>query len=221
MTRCPGLAWGLAVAALACGSRATAQTEERQFTIYVDGKRAGQYRMAVEKQKDGTLNMTGRANVAVKVLLRQYVYTFDGREVWKEGRLLRLQSTSNDDGKQFQVDAQAVDQGLRVSVNNATRQVRWDVWTTSYWQIHNPRAASQAVALLDADNGKTYNGSLKKVGAARVTVGGQPVDCDHYRVEGGPNPIDLWFDKTNRLVRQDFVEQGHRTVVELDRIQQR
>jgi Family of unknown function (DUF6134) len=221
MTRCPALAWGLALAALACGSRATAQTEERQFTIYVDGKQAGQYRMAIEKQKDGTLNMTGRANVAVKIILRQYIYTFDGREVWKDGRLLRLQSTSNDDGKQFQVDAKAVDQGLQVTVNNATRQVRWDVWTTSYWQIPNPKAASQAVALLDADDGKTYNGSLRKVGAARVTVAGQPVDCDHYRVEGGPYPIDLWFDKTNRLVRQDFTDQGHRTVVELDRIQQR
>jgi hypothetical protein len=221
MTRCPGLAWGLALAALACGSRATAQSEERQFSIYVDGKRAGQYRMAVEKQKDGTLNMTGRANVAVKILLRQYVYRFDGREVWKDGRLLRLQSTSSDDGKQFQVDAQAAEKGLRVSVNGDVRQVRWDVWTTSYWQIPNPQLVNQAVPLLDADNGKMYNGSLRKVGAARVTVAGQPVDCDHYRVEGGPYPIDLWFDKTNRLVRQDFIEQGHRTVVELDQIQPR
>jgi len=219
MTRCRGLVGGLVVLALLFGSRASAQTEVRQFKIYVDGKRAGQYTMSVEKRKDGTVNMTGSANVALKIFLRQYVYTFQGQEVWsKDGRLLELKSTSNDDGKSFDVHAKADEKGLNVTVNGNTRQVRWDVWTTSYWKAPDKRVVNKSVALLDADNGKTYSGSVQKIGSARVTLGGKPIDCEHYRVEGGPNPIDLWFDKDNRLVRQDFIEQGHRTVVELDSI---
>ena len=93
--------------------------------------------------------MTGKANVSLKIFLRQYIYNFDGREVWKDGRLLKLQSTSNDDGKRFEVNAQAVEKGLRVAVNGDVRQIRWDVWTTSYWQIPNPRLVNQAVPLLD------------------------------------------------------------------------
>jgi hypothetical protein len=214
-----GLIGGLVVLALAAGAPA-AETEVRQFKIFVDGKRAGQYTMTVEKRDDGTVKMTGKANVALKVFLRQYAYSFDGREVWsKDGRLVELRSNSNDDGKQFDVNAKADDKGLQVTVNGDSRRVRWDVWTTSYWQAPDKRFINKTVPLLDSDNGRLYNGSLQKIGSARVTVGGQPVDCEHFRVTGGPNPIDLWFDKTNRLVRQDFVEQGHRTILELDRIQ--
>jgi hypothetical protein len=217
MTRCRGLVGGLLLLLL-CGSRASAQTEVRQFKIFVDGKPAGQYSMTVEKKADGTLYMTGRADVTVSVFLRRYVYTYEGRETWKDGRLLRLQSTSNDDGKAYQVDAQASKEGLRVSVNNQVREVRWDVWTTSYWQLADKRFVNKSVPLLDADDGKTYSGLLTKVGSARVRVGGQAIDCDHYRVEGGPYPIDLWFDKDKRLVRQDFEERKHRTILELESI---
>jgi hypothetical protein len=204
---------------LAAGASAS-ETETRHFKIFVDGKRAGQYTMTVEKRDDGTLNMTGKANVALKVFLRQYVYSYQGREVWsKDGRLIELRSTSNDDGKSYDVNAKADDKGLSVIVNGNSRRVRWDVWTTSYWQAPDKRFANKTVPLLDADNGKTYSGSLQKIGSARVTVAGRTIECVHFRVEGGPNPIDLWFDQSNRLVRQDFIEQGHRTILELEHIQ--
>ena len=219
MARCHGLVGGLVILAWAAGASA-AETEVRQFKIFVDGKRAGQYTMTVEKRDDGTVNMTGKASVALKVFLRQYAYNYQGREVWsKDGRLIELRSTSNDDGKSYEVKARADEKGLNVTVNGDTRRVRWDVWTTSYWQAPDKRFVNKSVPLLDSDSGKSYTGSVRRVGSARVEVGGKLTDCDHYRVEGGPYPIDLWFDRTNRLVRQDFVEQGHRTVVELDRVQ--
>ena len=31
-------------------------------------------------------------------------------------------------------------------------------------------------------------------------------------------PIELWFDKYHRLVRQEFTESGHRTIVKLENI---
>jgi hypothetical protein len=219
MTRRHGLFGGVAVLALLIGSRADAQTEVRQFKIFVDGKRAGQYTMNIERRKDGTVSMTGNASVQLKIFLRQYIYSFQGQELWsKSGRLMELSSTSNDDGKSFDVHAKADDKGINVTVNGSTRPVRWDVWTTSYWKAPDKSVVNKTVALLDADNGKTYSGTVQKIGSARVTMGGKALDCEHYRVEGGPNPIDLWFDKDNRLVRQDFVEQGHRTIVELESI---
>lgn len=30
--------------------------------------------------------------------------------------------------------------------------------------------------------------------------------------------MDLWYDDAQRLVREEWVEQGHRTVVELTRV---
>ena len=30
-----------------------------------------------------------------------------------------------------------------------------------------------------------------------------------------PSPVDVWFDQYHRLVRQEFTETGHRTIVQL------
>jgi hypothetical protein len=40
---------------------------------------------------------------------------------------------------------------------------------------------------------------------------------NHYRLTGKMN-IDLWYDGSERLVRQEWLEQGHKTVVELIRV---
>ena len=48
-------------------------------------------------------------------------------------------------------------------------------------------------------------------GLARAEADGP----DHFRVTGGPTPIDLWFDRYYRLVRQEFTEAGHKMIVQL------
>src|SRR5262249_24984622 len=195
------------------GTRAVAaETEVRTYTVSVDGRRAGQSVLDIHRQDDGQVVVTASANVSVRFLLKTYTYTYQGREVWKAGRLQTLQSTSNDDGKVFQVTAVAQPNGLNIKVNGQERLGRADVWTTRDAQLHDPNRATQPAPLLDADTGRDLNGHLQHFGAAQVTVAGQAVTCTRYRIAGIPSPVDLWFDSANRLVRQEFVEDGHRTV---------
>ena len=37
----------------------------------------------------------------------------------------------------------------------------------------------------------------------------------HFLVRGGPTPAELWFDKYHRIVRQESIEFGHKTIVQL------
>jgi hypothetical protein len=194
---------------------AAPEIETRDFTVTVDNKDAGNYRMTVERQENGTLIMSGTASVEVRYRLFKYKYTYSGKEVWKDGRLVNLSSTCNDNGKQYNVAARADANGLRVRVNDRERITRADVWTTSYWRLPDAKHRNQAVPLLDADTGKEYSGQLKHVGTEQVLVGGQKQSCAHYQVTGGPAVVDLWFDVHERLVLQSFVEQGHRTTIQL------
>jgi hypothetical protein len=195
------------------------ETEAREFTIEVDGKACGQYVMTITKQDTGIVSMQAVANMSLKLLLRTYRYQFEGTEHWKNGRLLQLNSKSDDDGKKSEVSAKAEAQSLRLRVNGQERNCRWDVWTTSYFQVADQRFQNQPVPLLDNDTGKEYLGQLKLVAAETLTLGGKAQTCQHFRVTGGPSQAtDLWFDAEGRLVRQEFTEEGKRVVFVLQAV---
>lgn len=193
-----------------------AERETRTFQITIDNKPAGQYVMTIARQDDGTEIMTAQADVRVSYLVYTYKYTLRATETWKDGRLFALESTSNDDGKKFVVSAAADAEGLRVRVNGQEGRARPDVWLTTYWRLPDARYRNAAVPLLDADTGKEMSARLQYVGIVALSIGGGVQNCAHYRLSGGAQN-DLWFDSNERLVRNAFVEDGHRTVIELTR----
>ncbi len=204
--------------ALASSRAAAADRETREFAVRVDGRSGGTNQMVISRQDDGTETVDCTASVSVNYLLVRYRYTYSGTEVWKNGRLHHLRSVTNDDGKNFDVTAWADGDGLRVRVNNRERTTRWDVWTTTYWKLADAKFRNQGVPLLDADTGKDINAVLRYVGPESVNVAGQMQNCSHYRVTGGVQ-VELWYDAQERLVRQESIEDGHRTVLELVRVQ--
>jgi hypothetical protein len=190
-----------------------ADTEQRVFTVLVDGKPAGEYRVTI-RIDDGTATMTGNAAVHVRHALGQYRYTYQGTEVWKGGRLQRLDAASDDDGKACAVRATAEADGLRVAANGRAQTVRPDAWPTTYWQLPPAERRDQPLTLLDVDTGKPLTARLSALGPVRLTVAGQPLEATRYRVTGQAQ-AELWYDAQGRLVRQETVEDGHKTVLEL------
>lgn len=203
---------------VAAGTYAHAgDSETREFAISVDGKPAGAASMTIQKQDDGTTVVTCDTSVTVRVLIKKYTYTCQTREVWKDGRLQQLASRCNDDGKQFQVSATAQADGVHVRVNGRERTAKPEVWVSSYWTLPDAKLRDQVVPLLDADNGRDMQVRIQNVGAAQISVAGQLQNVQHYRLTGTVQ-VDLWYDASDRLVRESFVEDGHPTVLELSRI---
>jgi hypothetical protein len=198
---------------------AAADVETRDFHIFVDDKYAGSYRMKIDSRDDGTVHVTGNANVTVKKLFYTYTYTYIGTETWKGNRLLHLDSKCNDDGKQFAVTVTAEGNNLRVKVNGQERISRPDVWTTTYWRLPDARFRNGPVPLLDCDTGKAIDGRMHYVGISQVNVGGQPINCPHYHLTAAKLDVELWYDAQNRLVREVTIEDGHKTLIHLAKIQ--
>lgn len=191
------------------------QVETRNFAISIDGKPAGDYHMTI-RLDNGLYLISGQADVKVRYLggVYTYVYSYNGNEVWKDGRLQRLETASNDNGKKFSVSALVDGNTLRVKVNGQERRCRPDVWTTSYWFLAAANFRNQAVPLLDVDTGREIAAQLQFVGNSAIKVSGKVQNCAQYRLRGGVQ-VDLWFDAQERLVREEMVEDGHRTVLEL------
>jgi hypothetical protein len=196
-------------------ARAASNSEVRDFTTFIDGKQAGDYQMTITTQDDDSVTMTGRASIDIRVLVvGRYRYTYNGTETWKDGRLARFESSGNDNGKQFQVTAAPDADGLHVKANGREHIARGEAWLTTYWRLPDRKLRDQPLSLLEADTGRDLAGNLEYVGLEEVSVAGQTVRCAHYRLTGGVHQ-DLWYDGTERLVRQEWVEDGKKVLLQL------
>ncbi|HEV3258275.1 MAG TPA: DUF6134 family protein [Gemmataceae bacterium] len=192
-----------------------ADVEVRDFSIAVDGKAAGDYHMTVRRQDDGSVSMTAQSDVHVKVVLvTVYSYGYRGVEVWKDSRLQHLACSGKENSKVFAVTADPATDGLHVKANGQEHVTRPDVWTTSCWQLPDAKFRNQDVPLLGCDNGRDIAGHLQFVGNEAIRVAGQDQVCAHWRLINGV-PHELWYDGQERLVRHEWLTDGHRTVLEM------
>src|SRR5262245_42155250 len=129
--------------------------EEREFAVTVDGKRAGSYRLAVHVRDDGTETVSAAAEVKIRTLLGSYTYTLRSLEVWKNGRLVSVTATSDDDGKKHTVKASAGDDALTIVVDGRSRTCRGDFLTSTGWRVPRTPDKSDAPLLLDTEDGTT------------------------------------------------------------------
>lgn len=214
------------------------EKETREFKVSVDGKPRGKCTIGITSRDDGADVMHIRAALSFNYVVYEYRYSSVGTEVWKEGRLVELENTADFNGTKYVVAAGTTKTGLRVTVDGKSMNVQPDVWATSYWKLpehlaetipgevggvvpaggSRPAAkGSVAVPLLDSDKGKKLRGQLVRVGEETLVVGGKKKSCTHFRI-GGDVDVNVWYDAGQRLVRQESVDSGHKTVMELTRI---
>ncbi|MGQ0635399.1 MAG: DUF6134 family protein [Planctomycetaceae bacterium] len=231
--------------ALACGRTAQAaeprdvERQTREFNVSVDGTERGKCHMQIRRCDDGTERVRVDAAIRVNFIVYKYTYNSSADEVWKDDRLIALDGSANYNGAHYVVKAAPTDKGLRVTVNGHTDHADAESWATSYWRLparlagdvapaedavipagaEKPvgKPALQKVSLLDADKGRTLHGQMHRVGEDTVVVAGKRLPCTRYRLTGDVQ-VDLWYDSARRLVRQESVESGHKTVLRLLRI---
>lgn len=194
-------------------------TEQREFSIFVDGKEAGVSRMTIIQKDDGTTYMTASVDVKFRhLVVVDYVIKIETQEWWQAGKLVGLKTSALDNGKKREVVVARDNQQLRMRVNGKEAALRADVWTNSYWKLADARFHNKQVPIVEVDTGKEHSSELRYVGVEKLKVGDQMHDCYRFLVKSAPGPIELWFDKYHRLVRQEFTEQGHKTIVQLNSV---
>ena len=207
----------LAVACACAAPAAAAESETRDFVLTVDGKRAGDVHMTISRQDDGVVTVSCDTDVKVGGFLFTYKYSYRGKEVWKDGRIQQFDSKTNDNGTEYVVAARAEDDGLRVRVNKVERKTRADVWPTSYWGQPDAKLDGKTVPLLDADTGRDLDAKVTFVGPEEIGPEGQTQTLQHVKLSGKVE-VDLWYDDAKRLAREEWVEDGHKTQLELVRV---
>ena len=216
--------------------------ETREFKVSVDGAPRGKCTMQIHRHADGAESVSINSGLTFDYVVYTYRYTSTGNEVWKDGRLVELENSASYNGKDYRVKGAASSRGLQVTVNGKTSHAHSDVWVTSYWRLparierevpaeragdaqasgtrrRNPGVEDRVltIALLNSDKGEHCRGRIQRIGDEKINVEGKLHNCTRYRI-GGDVQVDLWYDSLRRLVRQESVDSGHRTVMELTRM---
>lgn len=212
--------------------------QTREFKVSVDGTPRGKCTMRISRFEDGTERVKIDSQIRVNYVVSAYRFSSSGTELWRDGQLTELENSVDYNGVRYLVKAGATRKGLQVTVNGRPSPNDVDAWVTSYWHIPErllaeppveqaaaprggrrpaPKGDAVTVPLLDSNRGRALRGKLQRVADETVRVGGRRTNCTHFRVAGDVQ-VDLWYDADRRLVRQESVDEGHDTVLELVKI---
>ncbi|MCS7045504.1 MAG: DUF6134 family protein [Gemmataceae bacterium] len=189
--------------------------QTRRFEVSVGGRPAGTYHITYEQDDKGTLTIRQKASVRFAILgLLTYSYALEGVERWRGEQLQDWEASADDDGTRWTVRGRREGDQFRVVVNGREKMLPAGFVLTSYalW----PRAVREAqkLAVVESDTAKELRSTATVVGQENRRAAGEVIGCTHIRLRGGVH-ADLWYDAEWRLVHQESLESGHRTVLRL------
>ncbi|HYD98522.1 MAG TPA: DUF6134 family protein [Alphaproteobacteria bacterium] len=181
------------------------------FAVVRGGDPMGTHTIDIAQAGDRT-EVAIAIDLAVKFgPLTVFRYTHRNREVWQGGRLLALETTTDDDGTPHKVSAQATQQGLQVSGSGGSYLAPADTLPSSYWR---PETVTRTV-LLNTQEGVLSKVAFAPVAQESVPVAGRPVPAARHRMSGDIEG-DLWYDAAGRWVALQFSARGSDVVYTLN-----
>jgi hypothetical protein len=195
----------LPVLALCWGAPARADSagHDITFTVTRNGGDIGTQTIRFDKKGD-TLNVALQTRIKVKVLfVTAYTFTYDGTETWKDGKLVALESHTDDNGDKVDVAVTKKDGKLVMTSGGATKTLSADIIPTTWWK----RDLVNRKEMLDVLTGKVVKVSFARDGQEKISAGGKEIDAVHYTVSGDIDR-DIWFAKDGSIVKQSLKKKG-------------
>ena len=171
------------------------------FTVQRDGDDVGTHTI-VFKDSGGLLTVDVQTSVNVKLpFIGISVYHFEhkGSEVWRNGALVTLESSTDDDGEARALKVHSEGGKLHVESNVAQHESSPDLIPASLW---HPNFITQRV-LLNTLDGSEMPVKITEQENETIAVQGQMVTARHFLVAGGLNR-EVWYDSQGVLVKVAF-----------------
>ncbi len=172
------------------------------FDVMRGGRPMGVHRLDFHREGD-RLIVDIAIDLEVRLIVPLYSYTHRSREIWVSGRLARIDTTTDDDGRKFRVAGGVEPAGFVVDSTAGRFIAPADLVPTSYWRERMLRSGP----LFDTQEGRLIAASIVDLPDEVLTLGGQPVPARVYDVSGDLN-MRLWYGADGRWLKLRFVARG-------------
>jgi Domain of unknown function (DUF6134) len=187
---------------LAFGANAApgASTETLRFAIMRNGDQIGTHTVEISRgPKETSVNMS--TDLTVKVMfITAYYLQYTTSERWVGGKLVALNSASDDNGTKHKVSAALKGNGLEVEADGKTTTVDKNIMPATLWN-HEVVKRTQ---VLDPKDGEVVPITVTDQGVEDLTIDGRTIKARHYVLKG-KFPQDVWYDEKGRLVQSSLV----------------
>jgi hypothetical protein len=183
----------------------TSREGSLRFAVDLDGRPIGEHTLTFEPQPDDNMNVAIDIDLNIKFgPFTVFTYSHKNRTQWRAGRLVSLQSETNDNGTPHQVRVISDSGGLRVIADDETAfSVTPSILPSTYWMASTVRQNQ----LINSQTGELLEVMVRRVGRELVNGPVGTIPATHYRMEGDLE-IDLWYDDGGVLVGLAFVARG-------------
>lgn len=174
---------GLSLALLAPAAPAHAAGDDGRtllFDIYRSGKKAGTHAIRF-RQQGADLAVDIAIRISGRMFLVPFTYTHENRELWRDGRLIRLDSKTQTNSKQENVSGRLTGAGFEVRAGTADIVLPPTVLSTSYWHPDTPNRD----ALLNSQKGTMASIVTDQIVSTSVTTARGKRPANEYRFTGG------------------------------------
>ena len=173
------------------------------FAIEMDGRDVGRHTIAFEKIGD---ELHVHINIDIEVSfgpITFFRYAHENHEIWKDGRLISLETKTDDDGTLYEVSARAGEEGLAVESSSGTFTAPAGILPTSYWR---PETIEQT-QLLDTQRGRLIEVKSAKAGKEMLQLPQGAKRAERYTMTGDLQ-LDLWYGEEGTLLNIAFNAKG-------------
>jgi hypothetical protein len=186
--------------ALMAGAAYAADEEVRAFRAIRKGDDIGYHKATITRLGDET-RVQMDINLLVRVIgfLPVYRYTHQSEEVWRNGRLVKITSQTDDDGDKQYLNAEATPDGqLKVEGTKYKGLAPGSIMPTSYW---NGEFTKRGSPLLDTQNGRLLDVQFTEL--ETTPTDGVPPGSKRYKLDGDLK-LEIWYDPRNRWTKTRF-----------------
>jgi Domain of unknown function (DUF6134) len=176
------------------------------FDVYLDDKKVGKHLFRVS-DNNGEKQVRSEANFNYKIFFfTAYQYEHSAAEHWIDDCLVEFDANTNTNGKRLQVSGAQSATGFVVENGDDPVSLPNCVMTFAYWNheiLDQPK-------LLNPQTGEYLDIRVEKLGKDILTVRGQPVTANRFKLAASEIELTIWYSADNEwLALESVAKSGH------------
>jgi len=172
---------------------------EIQFDVTRNGNKVGFHSVRFD-QEGSSFAVRSQFQLEIRFLfLSAFRYHYESNEFWENGRLVRLNSTVDDDGDKFEIKAEYQPSGLQISGPGGGVASARPLYPTTHWNA----AVINEHSVLNTLTGQINKVRIRPTSQEEIETEQGPVWATRYAYSGDLD-TEVWYDADGRWVKMKF-----------------
>lgn len=178
------------------------------FAVHLDGSRIGFHRFELMPDEQG-IDVVSEAEFDVRFLFFDaFTYRHRNRESWDGQCLEKIESRTRENGREFSVAGQRVDDRFVLESDGEVEALDSCVMTFAYW---NPDFLEQS-RLLNPQSGEYVPVDVQALGDRQIVARGETVTASAFRVTAKDKELTVFYSDAGQWLGLESVARGGRII---------